>query len=61
VVAILLLHAGEAPDFTLRSQQGTDVTLRQFRGKVVALAFIFASCSAIGIEASLLAGVSAYA
>jgi protein SCO1 len=36
---------GQAPDFVLRAQDGTQVTLAQFRGKVVALAFIFASCS----------------
>jgi protein SCO1/2 len=37
---------GEAPDFLLRSEQGTEVTLNQFRGKAVAVTFIFASCSA---------------
>jgi protein SCO1/2 len=36
---------GEAPDFSLRSQDGTEVALREFRGKVVALTFIFASCT----------------
>jgi protein SCO1 len=36
---------GEAPDFSLRSQDGTEVALRDFRGKVVALTFIFASCT----------------
>lgn len=36
---------GQAPDFVLRAQDGTQVTLAQFRGKAVALAFIFASCS----------------
>jgi protein SCO1/2 len=36
---------GQAPDFVLRALDGTQVTLAQFRGKVVALAFIFASCS----------------
>lgn len=36
---------GQAPDFVLRAQDGTEVTLAQFRGKAVALAFIFASCS----------------
>ena len=36
---------GQAPDFELLDQDGTQVTLAQFRGKVVALAFIFASCS----------------
>src|ERR1700761_8221182 len=37
---------GEAPDFVLRAQDGAKVTLSQFRGKAVAVTFIFASCSA---------------
>ena len=37
---------GQAPDFVLRAQDGAEVALRQFRGKVVAVTFIFASCSA---------------
>ena len=32
------------PDFTLTSQDGSRVSLRDFRGKVVAVTFIFASC-----------------
>jgi protein SCO1 len=36
---------GPAPDFTLTSQDGARVSLRDFRGKVVAVAFIFASCT----------------
>jgi protein SCO1/2 len=36
---------GEAPNFTLRSQDGAEIALDQFRGKVVAVTFIFASCS----------------
>ena len=36
---------GNAPDFVLRTQDGTQVTLAQFRGKAVALTFIFAGCS----------------
>jgi protein SCO1/2 len=36
---------GYAPDFVLRAQDGTQVTLAQFRGKAVALTFIFAGCS----------------
>jgi protein SCO1/2 len=36
---------GQAPDFSLRAHDGTQVTLAQFRGKAVALDFIFASCS----------------
>jgi protein SCO1 len=34
-----------APDFTLTSQDGTRVSLRDFRGRVVAVTFIFASCT----------------
>jgi protein SCO1 len=37
---------GEAPRFALRAQDGSDVALEQFHGKVVAVTFIFASCSA---------------
>ena len=36
---------GAAPDFTLTSQDGALVSLRELRGKVVAVAFIFASCT----------------
>jgi protein SCO1 len=36
---------GPAPDFTLTSQDGARVSLREFRGKVVAVTFIFASCT----------------
>ncbi|WP_457093327.1 SCO family protein [Microvirga sp. P5_D2] len=36
---------GAAPDFTLTSQDGAQVSLRGFRGKVVAITFIFASCT----------------
>ena len=35
---------GAAPDFALTSQNGAEVTLGDFRGKVVAVAFIYASC-----------------
>jgi protein SCO1 len=35
---------GAAPDFTLISQDGAAVTLGDFRGKVVAVTFIYASC-----------------
>lgn len=38
---------GAAPDFTLTSQDGVSVSLRDFRGKVVAVAFIFAACTDI--------------
>ena len=36
---------GPAPDFTLTSQDGAPVSLRDFRGKVVAIAFIYTSCT----------------
>ncbi|HME21838.1 MAG TPA: SCO family protein [Acetobacteraceae bacterium] len=36
---------GAAPGFTLTSQDGARVSLRDFRGKVAAVTFIFASCS----------------
>jgi protein SCO1/2 len=35
---------GAAPDFALTSQDGAQVTLKHFRGKVVAVAFIYTSC-----------------
>jgi protein SCO1/2 len=35
---------GAAPDFALISQDGKEVRLEDFRGKVVAVAFIYASC-----------------
>jgi len=36
---------GAAPDFTLTSQDGKPVSLHDFRGKVVAIAFIYTSCT----------------
>ena len=36
---------GPAPDFALLSQDGETVALADFRGKVLAVTFIFASCS----------------
>jgi protein SCO1/2 len=36
---------GPAPDFTLTSQDGAQVSLRDFRGKVVAVTFIYTSCT----------------
>jgi protein SCO1 len=36
---------GTAPDFALTSQDGARVALRDFRGKVVAVTFIYTSCS----------------
>src|SRR5260370_40108541 len=35
-----------APGFTLTSQDGTQISLANLRGKVVAVTFIFARCSA---------------
>lgn len=35
---------GAAPDFTLTSQDGTEVTLESLRGKVVAVTFIYTWC-----------------
>jgi protein SCO1/2 len=35
---------GAAPDFTLTSQDGAEVTLESLRGKVVALTFIYTWC-----------------
>jgi protein SCO1/2 len=35
---------GPAPDFALVSQDGTEVTLQDFRGKVRAIAFIYTLC-----------------
>ena len=39
-------RSGAAPDFALTSQDGAEVTLGEFRGKVVALTFIYASPTA---------------
>jgi protein SCO1/2 len=36
---------GPAPDFTLTSQEGVPVSLSDFRGKVVAVTFIFTRCT----------------
>jgi protein SCO1/2 len=36
---------GPAPDFTLTSQDGARVSLRDYRGKVLAVTFIFTSCA----------------
>jgi protein SCO1/2 len=37
---------GPAPGFTLNSQDGTQISLSDLRGKVVAVAFIFTLCAA---------------
>jgi protein SCO1/2 len=36
---------GDAPDFTLTSQDRKSVSLHDFRGKAVAIAFIYTSCT----------------
>src|SRR5215472_6643052 len=36
-----------APDFTLTNQFGAPVSLRQFRGKVVVLAFVDSRCTSV--------------
>lgn len=38
------LNGAEAPDFTLTDQMGAAVSLSDFRGKPVALSFIFTTC-----------------
>jgi protein SCO1/2 len=35
---------GAAPDFALISQDGSSVSLKDYRGKVVAIAFIYTTC-----------------
>jgi protein SCO1/2 len=40
-----LPEIGPAPEFTLTSQDGTPVALAQFRGKVVAVTFIYTLCT----------------
>ncbi|HYC55262.1 MAG TPA: SCO family protein [Candidatus Binatia bacterium] len=39
--------ARQAPDFTLRGSDGTDLTLQRYRGKVVILFFGFTNCPAV--------------
>jgi protein SCO1/2 len=36
---------GPAPEFTLRKQDGVRLALKELRGKVLAITFIFASCA----------------
>jgi protein SCO1/2 len=36
---------GTAPEFTLTTQEGTRLSLKDLRGKVVAVTFIYASCA----------------
>jgi protein SCO1/2 len=40
-----LPRIGPAPDFTLTTQEGKRLSLSDFRGKVVAVTFIYASCA----------------
>ena len=40
-----LTEGQPAPDFTLTSQDGGEVKLADFRGKVVAVTFIFTRCT----------------
>lgn len=40
-----LAEIGPAPDFTLTTQEGTRLGLRDLRGKVVVVSFIYASCA----------------
>jgi protein SCO1/2 len=40
-----LSRIGPAPDFTLTTQDGARLALRDLRGKVVAVTFIYASCA----------------
>jgi protein SCO1/2 len=41
----VLPRIGAAPDFTLTTQDGAPLSLGELRGKVVALTFIYASCT----------------
>ena len=40
-----LSKIGSAPDFALRDQEGRPLALRDLRGRVVALTFLYASCT----------------
>ena len=40
-----LPKVGPAPEFALTSQSGVEVRLKDFRGKVVAVTFIFTLCT----------------
>ena len=42
---VRLSKIGPAPDFTLTTQDGARLSLRDLRGKVVAVTFIYASCA----------------
>ena len=47
LIAGVFSPARAAPDFSLRGSDGGELTLRRYRGKVVALAFGYTSCTAV--------------
>ena len=47
LIAGVFSPARAAPDFSLRGSDGSELTLRRYRGKVVALAFGYTSCTAV--------------
>jgi protein SCO1 len=47
LIAGVFSPARPAPDFSLRGSDGSELTLSRFRGKVVALAFGYTSCTAV--------------
>jgi protein SCO1 len=47
LIAGVFSPARAAPDFSLRGSDGSELTLSHYRGKVVALAFGYTSCTAV--------------
>jgi protein SCO1/2 len=47
LIAGIFSPARIAPDFSLRGSDGSELTLSHYRGKVVALAFGYTSCTAV--------------
>jgi protein SCO1 len=47
LIAGVFSPARAAPDFSLRGSDGSELTLARYRGKVVALAFGYTSCTAV--------------
>jgi protein SCO1 len=47
LIAGVFSPARAAPDFSLHGSDGSELTLRRYRGKVVALAFGYTSCTAV--------------
>jgi protein SCO1/2 len=47
LIAGVFSPARPAPDFSLRGSDGSELTLSRYRGKVVALAFGYTSCTAV--------------